>query len=196
MNKTLFTTAFTALVLALPGLPAHAQTTTTATAASPGKKALVARILKIQQPGIDGMSRALVERPAITLLDNAGAALQERVPADKRDAIGKDIQADVKKYLDEAIPLVTKSATKLAPSTIGALLEDKFTEDELKQVATILETPAFGKYQKLSLDMQKVLMEKVLADTRGVVEPKVVALEDAVAKRLGISAPATANPAK
>lgn len=37
--------------------------------------------------------------------------------------------------------------------------------------------------------MQKVLLEKLLADTRGVIEPKVVALDQAVGKRLGINAP-------
>lgn len=167
------------LGLMLPMMPAHAQST-------PAKKALVARILKLQQPGIEGMSRAMAERPAIALMDSAGAALQERVTADKRDAVGKQIQADVKKYLDEAVPLVTGSASKIAPTTLGPFLEDKFTEDELKQVVTFLESPAVSKYQKLSVDMQQLLMEKVLAETRSAIEPKVTALEDTMAKRLGM----------
>ena len=40
--------------------------------------------------------------------------------------------------------------------------------------------------------MQKVLAEKVLADTRATVEPKVVALEQTIVKRLGISSEAPA----
>ena len=159
---------------------------------TPAKKALVARILKVQQPGIEGMSRSMAERPAIELLDRAGLALSERVAADKRDAVAKEIQADVKKYLDEAVPLVTSRAVRLAPTTIGSLLEEKFTEDELKQVTMFLESPAFNKYQQLTGEMQKVLAEKLLADTRSVIEPKVVALEQAVSKRLGIVTPAAA----
>lgn len=176
-----------ALIVALPILPVHAQST-------PAKKALVARILKAQQPGIEGMSRAMVERPAIAMVDSAAAALQERVSADKREAVGKEIQTDVKKYLDDAVPVVTSRALKLAPTTIGPFLEEKFTEDELKQVAAFLESAAFNKYQQLSGEMQKVLMEKVLLETRSTVDPKVAALEQTVGKRLGIVPTPAAAP--
>ena len=171
-----------AILLALPVAAVQAQS-------SPAKKALVARILKVQQPGIEGLSRTMAERPAINLMDRAGQVLIERVAADKRDAIAKEIQADVKKYLDEAVPLVTSRAVRLAPTTIGSLLEEKFTEDELKQVATVLESPAYIKFQQLIGEMQKVLAEKLLADTRSVIDPKVVALEQSVSKRLGSVAP-------
>ncbi len=172
-----------ALLLALPVMAVQAQST-------PAKKALVARILKVQQPGIEGMSRSMAERPAIALMDRAGLALTERVPADKRDAVAKEIQADVKKYLDEAVPLVASRAVRLAPTTVGTFLEQKFTEEELKQVAAFLESPAINKFQQLSGEMQKVLLEKVVADTKGVIEPKVVALEQSVTKRLSNATPA------
>ncbi len=178
---------FIALLLALPVVAVHAQST-------PAKKALVARILKVQQPGVEGMSRAMVERPAIALVEGASAALQERVAADKRESVGKEIQADVKKYLDEAVPLVSGRAVKLAPTTIGPFLEEKFTEDELKQIATFLESAAVSKYQQLSGEMQKLLMEKVLSETRSSVDPKVAALEQTVAKRLGIVASPASSP--
>ena len=174
-----------ALLIASPVMAAHAQ-------ATPAKKALVARILKVQQPGIEGMGRAMAERPAIAMMERASAALPERVAAEKREAVGKEIQADIKKYLDEAVPLVTSRAVKLAPTTVGPFLEEKFSEEELKQIAVFLESPAIGKYQQLSGDMQKVLLEKVLADTRSAVDPKVMALEQSISKRLGIPAPAAA----
>ena len=177
-----------AFAIVLPAFVAQAQST-------PEKKAYVARILKIQQPDFEAIGRAMAERPALAMLDQAGVALQTRVPAEKREAIGKEIQADVKKYLDEAVPLVRDRAVKLAPTTIGTLLEEKFTEDELKQLVTFLESGTYIKYQQLGGDMQKVLLEKLLADTRGSMEPKVKALDQTVAKRLGITAPAEA-PAK
>lgn len=178
--------------LLLPAFAVQAQST-------PEKKAVVARILKIQQSEIEAMGRTLAERPALAMLDRAGAALQTRIAPEKREAIGKDIQADVKKYLDESVPLVRDRAVKLAPTTIGALLEEKFTEDELKQLANFLESSTYNKYQQLGADMQKVLLEKLVADTRGAIEPKVKALDLSVAKRLGITAPpagAASAPAK
>ena len=155
---------------------------------SPAKKDLVARILKLQQPGIETMARGLVEQPAAELMGNAANALPSRVAKDKQDAVAKDIQADIQKYLDDTVPLVQGRAVKLAPTTIGTLLEEKFSEDELKQIVSIVESPVYVKFQQMGADMQKVLVEKLVADTRPTVEPKVRALEQSVGKRLGVSA--------
>ena len=187
MHKKLIPNLVICLFVGLSGAAVHAQST-------PAKKALVARILKAQQPGIESMGRNMAERPAVALLDRAGAVLQEKVAADKREAVGKEIQADVKKYLDESVPLVTNRAVRLAPTTVGPFLEERFSEDELKQIAAFLESPAFAKYQQASGEMQKILLEKVVTDTRGAVEPKLVALEQTVSKRLGI-APVPQPPA-
>lgn len=158
---------------------------------SPAKKDLVAKILKVQQPGIETTARGLVEQPALELMGNAANALPERVAKDRQDAVAKEIQGDVRKYMDDTFPLVRDRAVKLAPGTIGALLEEKFTEDELKQIVSIMESPVYNKFQQMGDAMQKVLIDKVVADTRGMVEPKVRSLEQSIAKRLGV-APAPA----
>ena len=118
-----------------------------------------------------------------------------RVPQDKQESVAKEIKGDVQKYLDEAIPFVQDRAVKVAPSSIGALLEEKLTEDELKQVVSIMESPAYAKYQRLGDEMQRTLVEKVLADTRGTIEPKIRTLEQTVAIRLGVTAPAQGSGA-
>jgi hypothetical protein len=174
------------LVLALLGTvsagPALAQA-----AASPAKKELIARILKIQQPGIEVLARTLAERPAVELLASAENALAARVPAERREAVAKEIQADTKKYLDEAVPLVRDRAVKLAPTTVGTLLDQKFSEEELKQVVGFMESPVYVKFQGLGDEMQQALIEKVVTETRPTVETKLKALEQSVAKRLGIT---------
>lgn len=173
-----------------------AATTAAQAQSSPAKKELVARILKVQQPGIEATARSLVEQPAVELMGNAANALPVRVAKDKQDAVAKEIHADVQKYIDDAVPIVRDRAVKLAPSTIGTLLEEKFTEDELKQVVAIIESPVYGKFQRMGEDMQKALIDKVVADTRATIEPKVRVLEQTVAKRLGVtSAPPAAKGA-
>jgi hypothetical protein len=102
------------LILALLAACGAAQAQST-----PAKKELVGKILKIQQSGIEALARTLAEQPAAAMLDRAGAALPARVPQDKQEAVARDIQADAKKYLDEAVPLVRDRALKLAPTTRG-----------------------------------------------------------------------------
>jgi len=166
------------------------QAQSTAAPSSPAKKELVARILKLQQPGIEALARSLVEQPAAELMGSAADVLPSRVPKDKQDAVAKEIQADVQKYVDEAAPLVQDRAVKLAPATIGAFLEQRFTEDELKQIAAIIESPVYMKFQKMGDEMQQQLVEKLVADTKPAIEPKVRALQQTIAKRLGAPSPA------
>ena len=160
---------------------------------SPAQKELVAKILQLQQASIEGVARAIAEQPAAMVMQRANAVLQARIPPDKREAIAKDVQGDLKKYVDEAVPVVRERAVKLAPSTIGAVLEEKFSEEELKQLLAIIESPVNRKYLQLGGEMQKALTDKLVAETRPVIDPKIKAMELAVAAHLGI--PVTAPPA-
>jgi hypothetical protein len=180
---------------------AHAQGTTASAPvpSSPAKKELVQRVLKLQQPGIENMAQQLAEEPVAQLAPQANAALQSKVPADKREAVMKDIQGDIKKYLDEAVPMVRERAGKLAPGVIGPMLEERFTEDELKQLAGWLESPIVRKYQQMVPEIQKELVQKLAADVRPSIEPKARAMQASMAKHLGVqpTQPASgAAPAK
>ena len=101
------------VVLLCAAFGAQAQST-------PAKKELTAKIIKLQQPGIESMGRQLAEQPAAAMMERAGQVLQTRVAPDRQEAVAKEIQADVKKYVDEAVPIVRDRAVKLAPSTVGA----------------------------------------------------------------------------
>jgi hypothetical protein len=183
------------LALALASSAAMAQAPAAKPApSSPAKKALVDKVLKIQQAGIENLARQLAEQPALAMLQQAGLAIQQRVPAERRQEVARGMQEDAKRYADDASGIVRAAAAKLAPTTIGPLLEERFTEDELKQLVGILESPVNRKYQQLGAEMQKALGEKVVAETRPLIDPKVKALEQQLMKRLeaGMAASAPA----
>lgn len=181
-----------ASVLGLAGL-ASAQTPP---ASNPAKKALVERLLKLQQPGIEGLARQIAVGPLAQLMGQAEAALPARVAPDKQQAVAKEIQAEAKKYADEAVPVVRAAALKLAPSTVGSLLETEFTEDELKQIVALLESPAYIKFRDKSGEMEKALADKLIPDIRVALRPKFDALEKTIGKRLGVTEAPAAVPAK
>jgi len=172
-----------ATALLVAGL-AHSQTT--APAPSAAKKELVAKVLQLLQPGIENMAQQLAQQPAAQIQQVAARELQ-RMPAERREAVARDIEADLRKYVEEAVPIARDRASKLAPSTIGVVLDERFNEDELRQIAALLESPVNRKFQQAFPDMQKALGEKLVAESKGEIEPKVRALEQSVVKRLGIS---------
>jgi hypothetical protein len=162
---------------------------------TPAKKELIARILKIQQAGIEAMARDLTRQPASDLVAGAVEYLQTQVAADKREALAKGVQQDADKYFNETYPIVRDRALKLAPTTVGTLLDEKFNEDELKQVVAMMESPVYVKFQSLGPDMQRALVGKLVPDLKPQVTPKVRALDDAIAKRLGVPSVASSAAA-
>ncbi len=157
-------------------LPALAQ-------APNGKKELVAKIIALQQPGVEAMARGLTEQPAMQLMQQAGQAIQ-RLPTERREAVARDIEADLRKYAEETVPLVSARAVKLAPATLSPLLDERFSEEELRQIIAMLESPTVRKYQTMTGEMQKLLIEKLVGETKAEVEPRVQKLQQTVARRL------------
>ena len=84
---------------------------------SPAKKELVAKVLKLQQPALEVMARQMAEQPAVQLMQQAGPALQ-RLPEDRREAVARDIDADVNgldnvylKNIDDLTAVVSEEAS-------------------------------------------------------------------------------------
>jgi hypothetical protein len=176
MNTPFRSVAAVFLLLSLSAAPALAQS----------KKELVNKIVLLQQPGVEAMARGLAEQPAVQLSMQARQLIQN-VPADKRDAVVKALDTELKKYADEAVPLLRDRAIKLAPSVIGTELESNFNEDELKQLIAWFESPVIKRFQQLAPGIQRNLSDKLVNETRAQIEPKLSALEAAMAKQLGVT---------
>ncbi len=155
------------------------------------RKELVARLLQLQQGSIEALARGIAESPAVQMMQAAGGALQAQVPPDRREATAKALQTEARRYADEAVPLVRERALKLAPSVLGPALEEKFSEDELKQLIAWLENPVNRKYQQFSSEIQAPLAQKLVADVRPVIDPKIQALE----QRMRVVLTGAAQPA-
>ena len=172
--------ALTILVLAVAAATtAHAQST---------KKELVQKLLQLQQPGLEGMARDLASRPAMQLMQAANNVLQNQVPPEKREALGNSIEADLKMYVDDATLVFRDRALKLAPTTYGVTLEEKFNEDELKQLIAWFDSPVNRKFQTLGPEMQNAFVQKLVAEASPLVDPKLQALQQKVRTTLGIPA--------
>lgn len=178
---------------AAPAAPAAASAP--AAPASPAKKALIQRVLTLQQPALENTAREVAERPAMQLTSAAQQYLQQRVPADKRDAMWTQVQAAVRKYLAEAVPLVRERALALSQTTLAGMLDERFTEDELKQLAATLENPAFKKFQQAMPEISDRFVQKLVADAGASVDPKLKALDASITTALGVPPAGTAASA-
>jgi len=168
-----------ALVIAVGGAGnAQAQTQT--------KKELVAKLLQLQQAGIENVGRQIAAQTSQRVLQASGQAIS-RLAADKREAAAKDVEAEVKKFYEDLEPQLRKRATEVAATILPALYEERFSEDELRFVIAWFESPVSKKIQQMDNENANTVAQKIVADTRPMVEPKLKALESVLAKRLGVS---------
>ena len=184
MTRRVVILGFAALTMATM---AAAQTPAATPATSAAKKELVARVLKAQQVDIEGVARSLVERPAAQMMQEAGLAIQRlNVAPDKREAMGKAIEAEARKYVEDAMPIVRERAIKIAPSTIGPVLEARMSEDELKTLLAWLDSPTYKKYTTLGGEMRNGFVQQLLKEAGPLVEPKAQALDGRIRVILGV----------
>ena len=175
--------------------PAPAPTAAPPAAPSAAKKELVARVLQLQQAGLENFGNNVAAAPLIQMRQQVAPVLQQRVPADKRDALAREIEADMRKYYDEASPITRERAVALAPSTVGVMLAERFSEAELKQIVATLESPVQRRFLTTMGEAQRSLSEQVVAESRAAIEPKVRALQESVSKRLSAAVPGAAASA-
>lgn len=161
---------------------------------TPAKKELVQKALQLQSGGIEAIGTQLAGQTAQQVLGAVGQALP-RVPAEKRELLATEIQADVKKFFEEIAPTLRTNALKLGPTTFGNALEDKLNEDELKTLVAWLESPVSRKYQQLTMESQLAMTQKLVAESRPAIDPKLKALEQTIARRLGVTPGASAPSA-
>lgn len=160
-----------------------AQATPPQATSSPAKQALLQKALQLQQPGIEGIGNTLANQTASQVLQVAGQAMG-RVPADKREAVGAELQAEVRKFYEDIAPILQAAAVKLAPATMGTAMDQKFTEEEMKVLVAWLESPVNRKYQQFAGESQQALGQKLVAETRPQIEPKMKTLEQVMGAKL------------
>ncbi|WP_317204012.1 DUF2059 domain-containing protein [Janthinobacterium sp.] len=153
-----------------------------AATAPPAKQELVRHLLQLWH--IDNIGVSMLQAPVSDAVQQARAMLQGRAAPEKRDAAMSEVVGEAKKFMDEATPMVQASAQKLIPSTVAPMLAERFSEDELRQMIAILESPVKRKFEALLPEMQKTLGEGVAADTRAVIDPKLQDLKQRIGLRL------------
>jgi hypothetical protein len=131
-------------------------------------------------------------RPLMQMGQSASSALQS-MPQDKREAAAKSIDADIRKFADEGVPLLRDRAIKLAPATVGPILEQKMSEDELKQLITWLDSTAAKKYQQVGGEIQQAMAQKLSTEAGPLLLTKLQALDLKVRATLGVTEPAAAS---
>jgi len=153
---------------------------------SPAKQALVDQLLTLWHP--ETVALVMVQRPAADAVQQSRIAMQGRVSAEKQEATMKAISADAQRYVDEATPIAQAAAIKAVPQTAGKMLAQQFSEDELKQLIALLQSPVKHKFEQLVPQLERAVGDRVATDAGPQVQPKLDAMKQAIATKLRTAA--------
>ena len=93
----------------------------------------------------DGLTANIIQGPLSQLAQTVRGAMQQ-VPADKREATVKALDSEFKKFVEENQAYLKDKINKAVPTTASALLDERFNEDELKQILAWAESPVSQKF--------------------------------------------------
>jgi hypothetical protein len=155
---------------------------TGAEAAATSKQELVNKVLKLWH--VESIGESMLQQPVGNAVQQARVMLQGRAAPEKREAAMTEITEDARKFMEDNRSVTRASAEKLIPTTIAPMLAERFTEEELKQIIAILESPVKAKFEAMVPELQKKLGESVAADTRTVIDPKLQELQQRIGTRL------------
>jgi hypothetical protein len=163
------------------GCMAHANAEGTA-GVTPAKQALVQRVL--DKMALESVGLQMLQTPVADMLRQSRVVVQSRVPADKQDAVMKDITAEATKFVEQEAPALRTSTHTIVQSSVAPLLAQKFSEEELKQLAGILESPVLAKFETIVPEMKRAVGENVAKANAAQIQPKMTELQNRVGLKL------------
>ena len=123
------------------------------------KQALVNRVLA--KMALDSVGLQMLQAPVAEMVRQSRVVVTSRVPAEKQDAVMKDVNAEANAFLEKEAPALRTSTQAVVQSSVAPLLAQKFSEDELKQLAGILESPVLAKFESVVPELKRAVGENV-----------------------------------
>jgi hypothetical protein len=152
----------------------------------PEKQALVNRVLA--KMALDTVGLQMLQAPVAEMLRQSRVVVTSRVPAEKQEAAMKDITAEASKFLEQEAPPLRASTQAVVKSSVAPLLAQKFSTEELKQLADVLESPVLAKFETLVPEMKKTVGDNVAKANAAQIQPKMTELQNSVGLRLRAAA--------
>jgi hypothetical protein len=153
------------------------------------KKALVAKIVKLQQPQMEQFALGMAQQPMQQMLRQVEQVVTARVPADKREATAKAMVSEAQAAMKDLEPTLKASAIKQSQATYGATLESKFSAAELKEILQVLESPTMRRFAQLTPELNQAMAQAIANDTKANVEPRLKALDQKLVQLVNAALP-------
>ena len=162
------------------------------------KTELATKIVKLQQgPELERLVSQLAGSTTQELIANWGPRLEANVPKAKQQKASEALNVELKKYSEDTQQLISKQVSKVSTDVLVPAYTERFTQEELQQIAAFFESPAIKKYQAAAPELGNMFIQKLIDASRADVLARAKKFDDAAVKIVGgTPAPKAGSPAK
>jgi uncharacterized protein len=161
--------------------------------ASDSKSEWAAKVVALQQgPELDRLVAQLTDSSVQDLVANWGPKLEANVPKANQAKATEEMNAELKKYAEDTQKVISSKVGGVGTSAMVAAYAERFTLEELKQIAGFFEAPAIKKYQAQAPELGSLFVQKLLDAARPDVSARAAKFNEVATKIVG-SAPANSN---
>ena len=162
------------------------------------KTELATKIVKLQQgPELERLVSQLAGSTTQELIANWGPRLEANVPKAKQQKASEALNVELKKYSEDTQQLISKQVSKVSTDVLVPAYTERFTLEELQQIAAFFESPAIKKYQAAAPELGNMFIQKLIDASRADVLARAKKFDDAAVKIVGgTPAPKAGSPAK
>ncbi len=196
----------TAIALATLGFSASAQAPQTAAPATASSQAPFAadpklewatKVVALQQgPDMDRLVANLAGGTTQDMINNWQPRLQANVAKDQQAKVTIELNTELQKYSDEVNKIIRSKLQQVGTDALVPVYMERFTLDELKQIAGFLEAPAIRKYQNIAPELGSIFTGKLVEASRAEVIARAKQFDEVASRIVGPApAPAAVAPA-
>ena len=157
---------------------------------------LASKVVALQQgPELDRLVQQLSGGATQELIASWGPKLEASVPKAKQKKASEDLNVELKKYSEDTNKLIGNQVSKVSADTLVPAYAEKFSLEELRQIAAFFESPAIKKYQNTAPELGNIFVQKLIEASRSDVIARAKQFDEAAVKIVG-SAPAPAAVGK
>lgn len=154
------------------------------------------KVVALQQgPELERLIAQLADGATQEVLQNWGPKLQTNVSKAKLPKATEELNAELKNYFDDVSKVISGKVSKVSNDTLIPAYIERFTLDELKQLAAFFDSPAIKKYQLASPELGSLLVKQLVEATRVDVVARGQKFDDAAVKIVGAAPASKAAPA-
>ena len=125
-----------------------------------------AKVATQQGPELQRLVRQLAESSAQDVLQVWSPKLQSNVPPEKLQQATAQLNTELKLYFDDVTKVINGKVEKVSTDALVPAYMDKFTLDELKQLAAFFDSPAIKKYQLAAPELGNLFIKQLIEASR------------------------------